>query len=112
MINEVSLDELDKARSDGDPVVDVRDSEEYAEGHVPGARLIPLGVVLLRVHELPKDRPVYVICQSGGRSMQAAESLIQSGIDARSVAGGTGAWMRSGRPIETGSPRQQEDSGS
>ena len=54
---------------------------------------------------LAKDQPVYVVCQSGGRSAQAEQLLSQAGFDARSVSGGTAAWTESGRPIETGQPR-------
>jgi len=102
MVSEVSVDELEQARASGGLVVDVREPEEYAGGHVPGAQLMSLGDVPGRLHELPQDVPVYVICQSGGRSAQAAELLGGAGIDARSVAGGTSAWTKSGRPVETG----------
>ena len=51
-------------------VVDVRESREYRPGHVPGAKNVPLSVLPALLPEVPKDRPVYVICQSGGRSAQ------------------------------------------
>lgn len=101
-VKEVTLEQLEQARTSGAPLVDVRESDEYAEGHVPGAQLMPLGIVPVRAHELPRGEPVYVICASGGRSAQAAELLTEAGVDARSVAGGTNAWVRSGRPVETG----------
>ncbi len=72
---------------------------------MPGA-LVPLGLVPERVRDLPRNEPVYVICASGGRSAQAAQYLHGAGFDARPVAGGTSAWTRSGRPVETGAPRQ------
>lgn len=106
MITEVDLDELEQARATGATLIDVRDSDEYATGHVPGAQLMPLGVVPVRANELPTDQPVYVICGSGGRSYQAADYLTRAGVDARSVVGGTSAWAGSGRPVETGAPRQ------
>ena len=102
MVKEVTLEEFEAARRDGAPVVDVRESYEYESGHVPGAELIPLGIIPARVQDLPRNQPVYVICASGGRSYQAAEFLQRAGIEARSVAGGTGAWITSGRPVETG----------
>ena len=52
-------------------VVDVRESREYRPGHVPGAKNMPLSLLPALLPEVPKDRPVYVICQSGGRSAQA-----------------------------------------
>ena len=82
-------------------VLDVREAREYRAGHVPGARNMPLSVLPARMAELPKDRPVYVICQAGGRSAQAAGLLRAVGIDAVDVFGGTGAWIDSGRPVET-----------
>jgi rhodanese-related sulfurtransferase len=106
MVTEVNLDELEQTRATGATIIDVRESDEYAAGHVPGAQLMPLGVVPVRANELPTGEPVYVICASGGRSSQAAEFLTGAGVDARSVTGGTNAWARGGRPLETGAPRQ------
>jgi rhodanese-related sulfurtransferase len=108
-MTEVTLEDLDEARSAGTTLIDVRESDEYAAGHVPGAQLMPLGLVPVRVQDLPKGEPVYVICASGGRSAQAVQLLHSAGIDARSVAGGTSAWARSGRLIETGAPRRGGD---
>lgn len=105
MAKEATLEELEQARSAGSTLIDVRESGEYVAGHVPGAQLMPLGIVAARAHELPKGEPVYVICASGGRSAQAAEELSRAGVDARSVAGGTSAWIQSGRNVETGAPR-------
>lgn len=102
MRTETSLDELDAARASGAQVVDVRERDEFGGGHVPSARLMPLATVPAHADELRGDSPVYVICASGGRSAQAVEVLQQMGVDARSVAGGTSAWIRSGRPVETG----------
>lgn len=99
---EVGLEELEQAQSSGAVVLDVREPHEYVTGHVVGARLVPIATVPQAVAELPTDQPVYVICQSGHRSLDAAQFLVQNGVDARSVAGGTGAWIASGRPIETG----------
>ena len=82
-------------------VVDVRESREYRPGHVPGAKNMPLSLLPALLSEVPKDRPVYVICQSGGRSVQATALMRAVGIDATSVAGGTGAWIEAGRPVET-----------
>lgn len=106
MRTEVTVDDLVAAHAAGAHVIDVRESDEYAAGHVPGAELLPLGLIPVRVQDLPTHGPVYVICASGGRSAQAAEYLSGIGIDARSVAGGTSAWAHSGRPFETGAPRR------
>lgn len=102
MLSEVTLDQLAAAQADGAVVIDVREPSEYQSGHVPSAVSIPLGVLPVRAGELPKEAPVYVICQSGGRSYQAAEWLDRAGYDARSVAGGTGGWLQAGRPVVSG----------
>ena len=106
MLRNVTVDDLDVARKAGALVVDVRESNEYTAGHVPGATLLPLGVLPVRVQDLPRTEPVFVVCQSGGRSAQAAELLDQAGLDVRNVVGGTRAWISSGRPVETGAPRR------
>jgi rhodanese-related sulfurtransferase len=99
---EVDVEELAAARAEGAPVIDVRQPEEYEAAHVPGAKLIPLADVVARVGEVPTDRPVYVICQSGGRSLRAAEYYRSRGVDAYSVAGGTKAWVEAGKPATRG----------
>lgn len=101
-VPEVDVEQLDRALGDGAPLIDVRQPDEYDVGHVPGARLISLAEVALRVDEVPRDGPVYVICQSGVRSLKAAEFYRAQGIDARSVEGGTKAWVESGRPAVRG----------
>jgi rhodanese-related sulfurtransferase len=98
----VDLEAFAAALADGGVVVDVREPGEYLAGHVPGARPMPLSVLPGRVGELPADRPVYVICASGNRSLTAADRMSAGGVDAYSVAGGTGGWARSGRPLVTG----------
>lgn len=83
-------------------MIDVREPDEYAEGHVPGAPLIPLASVPDRLADIPADGPVLIICKSGGRSRNAAEFLRTQGIDAINVAGGTMDWIRAGHPVVTG----------
>ena len=81
-------------------VVDVREPWEYAEGHVPGARLVPLAQVPALVGDLSADQPVYLICAVGARSGQAAQYLSRLGVDAVNVEGGTAEWVRAGYPVE------------
>lgn len=99
---EVTIDELMAAQAGGAPLVDVRQPEEYEVAHVPGARLIPLADVVARVGEVPVEGPVYVICQSGARSLRATEYYRNRGIDAYSVAGGTKAWVEAGHLAVSG----------
>ena len=85
--------------------VDVREPEEYAAGHVPGARSIPLSTLGRHTGDLSgaADSPVYVICASGNRSKAGAGLLSQAGINALSVVGGTAAWVKAGHPVVVGS---------
>lgn len=99
-MREVDLSALEAAIDSGAPVLDVRQPEEFAEAHVPSAHLIPLAELSGRVGEVPAGDPVYVICAAGVRSLKGAEILIAAGRDAVSVAGGTNAWLSSGRPVE------------
>lgn len=102
-VREISVDDLAAARNSGEvTVIDVRNPDEYAAGHIPGAHLIPLPELGDRLAEVPTDRLVHVVCQSGGRSAQGAELLTEAGIDAVSVDGGTRGWTASGRPTTTG----------
>lgn len=82
-------------------VVDVRESWEFKQGHVPGATLIPLGELSRRIPELNPQQPVAVICASGGRSQAAAALLGQKGFaTVYNIVGGTFGWIQSGLPIE------------
>ena len=100
LVREVSVDELESAISAGATVVDVREDHEFNAGRVPGARSVPMGTVPEHLDEFPAG--VYVICQSGGRSARVCEFLAEHGVEGINVAGGTGAWIRSGRPIDVG----------
>jgi len=83
-------------------LIDVREPDEFVAGHVPGARLLPMSEITTRLDELDRDRPLYVICAVGQRSLAVADFLVRSGFEAYSVAGGTYAWVRAGQPVETG----------
>ena len=102
MADEVTLEQLIQARQAGAPVVDVRETDEYAAGHVSGALSVPLGDLAARKAELPTDQTVYLICQGGGRSAKAADLLSADGYDVRSVAGGTTAWTEAGGQVTVG----------
>lgn len=101
-IREIDVDELETLLAAGTHVVDVRETDEYLEGHVPGAVLIPLSELQDRVDDVPSDGPVLLICKSGARSARACEYLEGFGRDVTNVGGGTMAWMRSGREVVPG----------
>lgn len=92
---------LDTGNGDRPLVLDVREKWEYAQGHVPGAKLIPLGELARRVGELDPAQPVAIICATGSRSQSAAALLGQKGFETiYNIRGGTMAWMRERFPLE------------
>jgi rhodanese-related sulfurtransferase len=101
-VPEIDIAEAARRHAAGAPIIDVREPDEYAEGHVPGAPLIPLATVPDRLGEVPSVGEVLIICKSGGRSKKAAEHLRTQGIDAVNVAGGTMGWIEAGHRVVTG----------
>lgn len=76
-------------------LLDVREPWELEIAAIDGSLAIPLGELTKRVSELPRDRPLAVICHHGGRSAQAPAWLRNQGFDkAINVAGGIDAWSR------------------
>lgn len=103
MIEQITTDQLQARMSAGSPtLVDVREVFEYRAGHVPGAVNIPLSLIPVRLHELPANAELHIICQSGNRSMQACMWLANQGRRSVNVHGGTGTWVMAGKPVETG----------
>jgi rhodanese-related sulfurtransferase len=84
---------------DGAWLLDVRENDEWAAGHAPDARHVPLGELSARAGEVPRDQVVYVICRSGARSARAAQALTAAGWEAINVAGGMQDWAAAGRPM-------------
>jgi glyoxylase-like metal-dependent hydrolase (beta-lactamase superfamily II)/rhodanese-related sulfurtransferase len=84
-------------------VVDVREPEEYEQGHVPGAINLPQADLASRLDELPRHRLLALICRSGARSLRAAQFLRQVGFEhVTNVQGGTEAWRLAGKPLAFG----------
>lgn len=104
-IQEIGIDELARRLGSGARLIDVREDDEYTEGHVPGAESWPLSSFenSWRAAGLESAGDVLVICRSGGRSMRACEYLADQGVVAVNVAGGTLAWSASGRDVVAGS---------
>jgi len=99
---EIGVDELaDLLSAASVRVLDVREDWEYRRGRVPGAISLPLGRLVAEAGGLPTDRPLAVICESGTRSLAAADFLLSQGFEGTaSVRGGTSSWAHAGRPIE------------
>lgn len=101
-VSEVTVDELEAALHSGAPLIDVREPHEYVDGHVPDAVLVPMASVPAALDLISVDKRTYVICRSGARSYRACEFLIDQGLDVVNVAGGTLAWITSGRDVVVG----------
>jgi hydroxyacylglutathione hydrolase len=84
-------------------VLDVREKEEYAEGHIPGAVNIYVGELEKRLAEVPSDRPVVSVCSMGNRSGLGASILARDGFTGvYNLIGGMTAWKEKGYPIKRG----------
>lgn len=89
---------------DGVYLLDVREDDEWAAGHVPDAVHVRLSELNEHSDEIPRDREVYVICRSGARSAYATQALSGAGWTAINVSDGMTGWAVAGRPMvsETG----------
>ena len=87
-------------QSDAPLVLDVRSAEEFAGGHVPGARNLAYDEVPTRLAELGSPREVVVYCERGGRAAKAAEALAAAGFSVRHLTGDMSGWRALGLPIE------------
>ncbi|NUR60657.1 MAG: rhodanese-like domain-containing protein [Catenulispora sp.] len=89
---------------EGGLLLDVREDDEWAAGHAPNAKHIPMSGFVARKEELGEpEGPVYVICRAGSRSAQVADYLSQNGVEAVNVTGGMQAWAAAGKPVVTDS---------
>ncbi|MDD3354877.1 rhodanese-like domain-containing protein [Zoogloea sp.] len=103
-IQEVALDDAEPAIRDADLLIDVREGDEFAAGHIPGAILIPRGMLEFRLSNTPelstRDLRVLVYCKTGGRAALAAAAMADMGyLHVRSLAGGFDAWTGAGKPV-------------
>ena len=90
-------------------VLDVRTKEEFAEGHLAKAILIPWtdkDFAVRAAKELDPRKPVLVYCRGGGRSAEAAAALVKLGFtEVRDLTGGIVAWQQAGKPIGKVAPK-------
>jgi sulfur-carrier protein adenylyltransferase/sulfurtransferase len=95
VVPSLSVQELQARLLSGEAplLLDVREDQEFAMGHLPNAIHIPLGQLTLRYQELPANKPLVVYCHHGGRSARAVAFLQDSGYDrAMNLTGGIDAW--------------------
>jgi len=86
-------------------VLDVREADEFANGHLPDAKHIPLAKLAERIAELEKfkNKPIIVCCAAGMRSAKACKELKKQGFaQVHSLAGGVDAWVGAGYPVKKG----------
>lgn len=100
-MSEAPVHEAYRMAQEGALVIDVREPFEYASGHVPDSELVPLGQLPHRHSELPRNRRILTMCQSGNRSGQAAMALSRLGYDVVNIRGGMLDWTSAGLPVAT-----------
>lgn len=105
LVNEIDSVQLQEKMAAGEKVylVDIRTPAEVAQAAIPDAVHLPMSLLPLRLHELPRDREVVLYCRSGARSYHACSYLAQQGFsNAVNLRGGLIAWARHGFAIEPG----------
>ena len=103
-IREVSLQEAEAAIQQADVLIDVREADEFAAGHLPGAVLLPRGLLEFKLSGTPnlatRDLKVVLYCKTSGRAALAAQTMNSMGyLNVQSIAGGFDAWVASGKAV-------------
>jgi rhodanese-related sulfurtransferase len=102
-MREIEVSQLAEKIAAGFKVVDVREIDEYTDGHIPGAIHVPLQTVPDNLESFRSDQDVFVVCQVGGRSGKACQYLIDQGVtNVVNVAGGTSGWILLGNGVNSG----------
>ena len=103
-VQEISPDAAEQAIRDADVLIDVRETEEFAAGHVPGAVHMSRGMLEFKLSSTPeltsRDIRIVLYCKTSGRAALAACALHDMGyLDVKSIAGGFDAWVAAGKPV-------------
>ena len=103
-IEEVALDHAEQAILDADVLIDVREADEYAAGHIAGAVHVPRGLLEFKLGNTPelssRDLNIVLYCKNSGRAALAACSLHDMGyLKVTSITGGIDAWIDAGKPV-------------
>jgi rhodanese-related sulfurtransferase len=104
---EINANELAAKLEQAQPpfLLDVREPHEYMDAHITGATLIPLGELMERMSELPREREIVCVCHSGGRSSSATRYLLSAGYNVLNLSGGMYGWTHTGLPVKRGTDR-------
>ena len=90
-------------------IVDVRERNEFDQERIEGVALLPISEFVARHGELPKERPLLMLCAAGSRSTSATMYLLQGGwTNVRNITGGMIGWRHAALPILTGPPAPGE----
>ena len=103
-VREIALQDAEEAIRQADVLIDVREADEFAAGHLPGAVLVPRGLLELKLSGTPalsgRDLKVVLYCKTSGRAALAAQTMQGMGyLNVSSVAGGYDAWVAAGKPV-------------
>ncbi|MDE2627202.1 MAG: sulfurtransferase [Burkholderiales bacterium] len=103
-ITEIPLSEAESAIRDADVLLDVREADEFAAGHIPGAVHASRGMLEFKLSGSPqlqaRDLKFVVYCKTSGRAALAAQAMHQMGyLNVKSIAGGFDAWAAAGKPV-------------
>jgi rhodanese-related sulfurtransferase len=103
LTHEIPVSEAEQATIDADIVIDVREADEYAFGHLPGAVHMSRGLLEFKLSGSPelaaRDLNILLYCKTGGRAALAAVQLHAMGyLKVSSIAGGFDAWLAAGKP--------------
>jgi rhodanese-related sulfurtransferase len=101
---EISLDQAEQAISQADALIDVREADEYAVAHIPGAVHMSRGMLEFKIGQHPvlsaRDSKIVLYCKTSGRAALCAASLKEMGyLQVQSIAGGIDAWIAAGKNI-------------
>jgi rhodanese-related sulfurtransferase len=104
LTRELPVDQADVLMREADVVIDVREAEEYAAGHIPGAVHASRGMLEFKLSAAPelsrRDLKVVLYCKTSGRAALAAASMKEMGyLNVTSIAGGFDAWVAAGKPV-------------
>ncbi|MFZ2293911.1 MAG: rhodanese-like domain-containing protein [Polaromonas sp.] len=103
-IQEISVQDAEAAIRDADVLLDVREADEYAAGHLVGSTHIPRGLLEFKFSATPalqpRDLKIVLYCKTSGRAALSAVALHEMGyLNIQSIAGGIDAWVAAGKPV-------------